>query len=361
MAIGDRRGRATTLAWLDDADRRDLAAVFNSASGTFSSLAKCANLNPKMDFRFADLSGVDFSSSDLRGFDFSEADLSNTSWIGADWDDSTILSGALLVGAKGLYQSRNPSSQVVAHYLPSLRHYARALVGEQSRGDACVAIALEALTEDPTLLNPTEAPRVAAYQLLTRTFSSARAFGPAISHLVASSRQAFVLMMVEDFTESEAARILDIDVKSLRLLIEQSGREMVSDAAVNVLIIENEEFIALELTEIVESLGHRVMGVAPTHKRAVAIANMGAPGLIISDVKLADGSSGLDAVNELTRDVKIPVVFVTAFPQLYLTGHHPEPAFLVAKPFQPAAVSAAVSQALFCARIARSLGHTIDA
>jgi hypothetical protein len=46
-------------------------------------------------------------------------------------------------------------------------------------------------------------------------------------------------------------------------------------------------------------------------------------------------------------------VFITAYPERFLTGERPEPAFLIAKPFQPATVSAIISQALFFERKAR--------
>ena len=34
------------------------------------------------------------------------------------------------------------------------------------------------------------------------------------------------------------------------------------------------------------------------------------------------------------------MIFITAYPERFLTGERPEPAFLIAKPFQPAMVSA---------------------
>jgi hypothetical protein len=48
-----------------------------------------------------------------------------------------------------------------------------------------------------------------------------------------------------------------------------------------------------------------------------------------------------------------PVIFITAYPERFLTGERPEPAFLIAKPFQPATVSAIASQALFFERSAK--------
>jgi ABC-type uncharacterized transport system permease subunit len=67
----------------------------------------------------------------------------------------------------------------------------------------------------------------------------------------------------------------------------------------------------------------------------------------LADIQLADGSSGLDAVNEILRTFAVPVIFITAFPERLLTGTKPEPTFLIRKPYQVDAVKAVVSQALF--------------
>jgi CheY-like chemotaxis protein len=256
-------------------------------------------------------------------------------------------------------------SQAVAQYLPFLRRYARALAGSQASGDAYVSAALEALIEDPKAIDNSAGPRVALYRLFTKIWGSVGINGepplmdpdiPAdmrLASLTPLPRQAFLLVALEGFSEEDAARILDVDVARLRSLVEESGRELAAEIATDVLIIEDETFIAMDLESLVESLGHRVVGVARTHTEALALARKRTPGLILADIQLADGSSGLDAVNELLRSFEVPVIFITAYPERFLTGERPEPAFLIAKPFQPAMVSAIASQALFFARNAK--------
>ena len=256
-------------------------------------------------------------------------------------------------------------SQAVAQYLPFLRRYARALTGNQSSGDAYVGATLEALIEDPQVIDDTGGPRVALYRLFTKIWSSVglNAEGspvtddmPAdarLASLTPKPRQAFLLVALEGFSEEDAAKVLDVDVATLRSLVEESGRELAAEIATDVLIIEDETFIALDLEGLVESLGHRVLGVARTHAEAIALAKAKRPGIILADIQLADGSSGLDAVNEMLRTFEVPVIFITAYPERFLTGERPEPAFLIAKPFQPSTVSAVLSQALFFERNAR--------
>jgi DNA-binding response OmpR family regulator len=117
--------------------------------------------------------------------------------------------------------------------------------------------------------------------------------------------------------------------------------------ATDVLIIEDEPLIAMDIEDIVSRLGHRIIGVARTRKEAGELADRNKPGIILADIQLADGSSGIDAVNDLLVSFEVPVIFITAYPERLLTGDRPEPAFLITKPFAPDMVKAMVSQALF--------------
>jgi DNA-directed RNA polymerase specialized sigma24 family protein/CheY-like chemotaxis protein len=258
------------------------------------------------------------------------------------------------------------TAQAVTQHLPFLRRYARALTGSQHSGDAYVAAALEALIQDPSVLGGASGPRAALYKLFTKIWNSvginegtdpaAGAQQPVeqrLGQITAQPRQAFLLVALEGFSEEDAADILGVEVPALRALVEESGRELAAEIATDVLIIEDETFIAMDLEGLVEGLGHRVIGVARTHSAAVTLAKAKRPGLILADIQLADGSSGLDAVNELLKSFEVPVIFITAYPERFLTGERPEPAFLIAKPFQPATVSAVISQALFFERKAR--------
>ena len=264
-------------------------------------------------------------------------------------------------------------SKMVAQYVPLLRRYARALTGSQGAGDAYVGASLEAMVADPSVMEDERGPRVALYRLFTKIWNSIAINGattPAdarlpgeqkLANITPLPRQAFLLVALEGFSESDAARILGIDVVTLRGLIEESGRELAADIATDVLIIEDDSFIAMELEGLVESLGHRVLGVARTHTEAIALTKNKRPGLILADIQLADNSSGLDAVNELLGSFEVPVIFITAYPERFLTGERPEPAFLIAKPFQPSTVSAIASQALFFDRIAKRRERRVPA
>ena len=214
-------------------------------------------------------------------------------------------------------------SQLVAEHLPLLRRYARALTGNQASGDAYVGAMLEALLQDPSLLDEQHGPRAGLFRLFTQIWNSVALNDDTdvttlplpserrLSNITPLPRQAFLLLSLEGFSEEEVAFILGSDIAETRRLADAAGREMAAEIATDVLIIEDETFIAMDLESLVKSLGHHVIGVARTHADAVALAKNKKPGLILADIQLADGSSGLDAVNELLDRFEVPVIFIT--------------------------------------------------
>ena len=227
-----------------------------------------------------------------------------------------------------------------------------------------MANALEAMLEEPAALER-HGTRVGFYRLFTQVWKSGAADPSSaaadpgmpvdrhLNRIMPLPRQAFLLLSLEGFSEEETAAILDTDVASVREPADEAGRELAAEIATDVLIIEDETLIAMDLENVVTALGHRVTGVARTHANALAVAKEHRPGLILADIQLADNSSGLEAVDDLLRSFEAPVIFITAYPERFLTGERPEPAFLIAKPFQPATVSAVISQALFFERKAK--------
>lgn len=249
----------------------------------------------------------------------------------------------------------------VAPQLPSLRLFARALTGSQERGDAYVVAMLEALVADNGLFRTDVAPKVATYAAFIRIWEalpinqkaetlelgSGTIADRRIETLTPKPRQAFLLAALEDFSTKDIAEILDIDEANVRGLVDQAGHEIAQQISARVLVIEDEPLIGLDLETIVTEIGHEVVGISPTRAAAVAMARQSRPGLVLADVQLADGSSGIDAVNDILAEINVPVIFITAYPERLLTGERAEPTFLITKPFRPEMVKAVMSQALF--------------
>jgi CheY-like chemotaxis protein len=268
--------------------------------------------------------------------------------------------GAASFGRKGVLMSLLSG---LAPHLPYVRRYARALTGDQATGDAYVRAALEALAAGERMLDASMTPRVALYHVFHTIWSSTGAQLEAhnddrrpspsddaarrILRIAPRSRQAFLLTALEGFTQSEAAAILETDFEEVETLISEAQTEIDAELATDVLIIEDEPVIAADIEALVQELGHRVIDIAATRTEATESVARRTPGLVLADIQLADGSSGIDAVKDILGRYDVPVIFITAFPERLLTGERPEPTFLITKPFQPETVKAAIGQALF--------------
>lgn len=258
----------------------------------------------------------------------------------------------------------------IAAQLPYLRRHARALTGSQVVGDELVKRALQRVLEEA--MSASGSPtRVDLFRSLHNVLDPAAvppgplAPGPAdatssdalvqhrleerVARLPPRWRAALLLVHAESMKRSEAAAVLGVTAEALSGLLEEAWAALRDEAPARVLIIEDEAVIALDIAGIVAEMGHAVVGVAARSDEAVRLARTSSPSLILADVQLEDGNTGIQTARRILETADLPVVFVTAFPERLLTGERVEPTFVVAKPFEPEALRVAVSQALFCA------------
>ncbi len=249
----------------------------------------------------------------------------------------------------------------IAAFLPYLRRFARATTGSQTSGDAYVALLLETLIEDVKSFPNASSDKVAIYKLFCILHNSAKVdlhqmdspyswekrATANLSAIPSKARNAFLLHSVEEFNHNEIAEILDIEKHEVTKLLDEAHQDIARQVTTRVMIIEDEPLIAMDIEQLVDDLGHSATGIARTHDEARELYQKEKPGLVLADIQLADGSSGIDAVNEILAQDSVPVIFITAYPERLLTGERPEPTFLVTKPFREETVKALISQALF--------------
>jgi CheY-like chemotaxis protein/DNA-directed RNA polymerase specialized sigma24 family protein len=256
----------------------------------------------------------------------------------------------------------NSIADLVAPELPFLRRFARAISGSQESGDAYVEAMLETLVADNRSFDAELPAKVATYKSFLQIWRSMpinnrtepvgaggmeSVADKRIETLTPMPRQAFLLAGLEQFSTPEIGKILNVPEKEVKRLLDAASREISDQISARVLIIEDEPLIALDIETLVTEIGHHVVGIASTRANATEMAKSTRPGLILADIQLADGSSGIDAVNEILTETNLPVIFITAYPERLLTGERAEPTFLVTKPFRPEMVKAIISQALF--------------
>ena len=251
-------------------------------------------------------------------------------------------------------------SRKISYELPFLRRYARALTGSQENGDEFAVATLEAILKDRSLFEDGLDVRVGLFKtfhaiwLSSRETAHVQATGleskaqEHLASLTVNSREVLLLKTIEGFTVQEITEITGFDQNEVEALNRTALQEMENSIRGKVMIIEDETVIAADLSMIISDLGHSVTGVARTRTKAVTMGLETRPDLILADIHLADNSSGIDAINDLMKDMEeVPVIFITAYPERLLTGDKLEPAFLISKPYSEEQVASAVSQAMF--------------
>jgi DNA-directed RNA polymerase specialized sigma24 family protein/CheY-like chemotaxis protein len=251
--------------------------------------------------------------------------------------------------------------QALLQHVPYLRRHARLLTGSQEVGDECVRICLEMVIAEPHHLAGGDLKVQlfrafhAAWRVLETAIGEASPLEAVelserveqgLTALPPLERRVLLLAVVERFTDPEVAHILDLDVATIPELVARARRSLHAQVSVAVLIIEDESLIAMELSRIMQDMGHTIAGIASREAPAIEQAEKTQPGLVLCDVKLLDEDSGISAAQRILRRFDVPVVFVTAFSELLLTGGRLEPAFVVSKPFDEDTLKVTVAQAL---------------
>ena len=249
----------------------------------------------------------------------------------------------------------------VTRHLPGLRRYARCLTGSQERGDNYVRVCLEAILADVSMIAGFSSLRVGLYRSFHALWSGTKdetGVDPLagtggvnkverhIRALPAPECEVLLLTTVSEFSVEEAAEILGVTADEARAHLARARADLDAQTATRVLVIEDEPVIAIDLAKTVSDMGHTVVGIADTRDRAVALARAKSPGIVLCDIQLRDGSSGIDAATEITEAMDVPVIFVTAFPERLLTGEKKEPTYLITKPFDVDVLKVTISQAL---------------
>ena len=165
--------------------------------------------------------------------------------------------------------------------------------------------------------------------------------------LTPMGRQAFLLDSNGRVPAAGRRACLEMTQEDVSLLLEDANQDISAQLATDVVIIEDEPLIAIDLEHLVQRLGHRVVRVAWTERQAIEAVKEARPAVVLADIQLADGSSGSRRRERIPADRVRSGHLRHSSSRKAATGTKPEPTFLVRKPFNPEALKAVISQALF--------------
>ena len=114
-----------------------------------------------------------------------------------------------------------------------------------------------------------------------------------------------------------------------------------------VLIVEDESIIAMHLAMLVAELGHEVCGTAASADGAIELAAVNNPDVVLMDIRLAEGSSGIDAARELHARQALRCIFLSGnLDEATRLALLPcDPIAFVGKPVLPVALQRALNHA----------------
>jgi CheY-like chemotaxis protein len=249
--------------------------------------------------------------------------------------------------------TRPVAREDVERLLPELRRFARLVCGDARAADHHVGAALKQVLAgcDPLADAPARERLFSALILelppglaLERADWSNRVLAARLAALPETPRRLLLLTDLAGFDLGAAARALALAEEEASHLRTVARTEMLAQPSSRVLIIEDNSVTAINLADILEDLTHDVVGIAGTRAQAEAVAKAREPGLVLADIELADGVSGMRAAAAIRRASEVPVVFVTGHPERLPTAG--KALTFVTKPFDPETIALATAHAL---------------
>ncbi|WP_432811194.1 ATP-binding protein [Pantanalinema sp. GBBB05] len=95
------------------------------------------------------------------------------------------------------------------------------------------------------------------------------------------------------------------------IMIDLPSSETTLPEATRILVVEDEQVIAINLRESLESLGYTVPALAATAAAAIAKATELRPDLVLMDIRLKGEMDGIQAAEQIWQTLQIPVIYVT--------------------------------------------------
>ena len=128
-------------------------------------------------------------------------------------------------------------------------------------------------------------------------------------------------------------------------------------ARAHILVVEDENIVALEIADQLRRLDYAVAGQAASGEEAVGRAAAARPDLVLMDIRLKGGMDGIEAAEQIRATMDIPVIYLTAYADEETLGRAKltEPSGYLVKPFEAQVLHTTIDMALYKHRMDRRL------
>jgi CheY-like chemotaxis protein len=120
-----------------------------------------------------------------------------------------------------------------------------------------------------------------------------------------------------------------------------------------ILIVEDENIIALDIRSMLEDLGYMVSAIVSTGEESIQKASKMKPDLVLMDIKLKGNIDGVSAGEEIYKQFQIPIVYLTAYSdnatmKRINNGKNGNPSSVINKPFDEGELQSVIDNTLTC-------------
>jgi diguanylate cyclase (GGDEF)-like protein/PAS domain S-box-containing protein len=124
-----------------------------------------------------------------------------------------------------------------------------------------------------------------------------------------------------------------------------------------ILIVEDEQVVALGLQASLEGLGYAVAARVATGEAAIEKAGALRPDLVLMDINLAGGLDGIEAAEQIRAQFDLPIIYLTALSDTATLqrARVSEPFGYILKPFEERELQSNIEMALYKHRLERQL------
>lgn len=131
----------------------------------------------------------------------------------------------------------------------------------------------------------------------------------------------------------------------------------------SILVVEDENIVAMDLLSSLEKLQYSVVGVAAVGEDAIDLANRKRPDLILMDIQLRGAMDGIVAAQRIRESFSVPIVYLTAYSDeaTIHRAHITHPLGYILKPFEERDLEIAIQVTLVRHDVELALGHGDDA
>ena len=116
-----------------------------------------------------------------------------------------------------------------------------------------------------------------------------------------------------------------------------------------ILIVEDEEIVAIDIKDMLTDLGYEAVGIANSKEEALKEVEKTMPDLVLMDIMLGEKDNGVETAEEIRSRFKIPVIYLTAYADdaTLERAKVTAPYGYIVKPFQENDLSTAIIMGLY--------------